>query len=390
MKSSFTYSLSLIYTALCYPLKILSAIAAIGHYIYTQGDGLIVSIALILLSLFLHATSQAADRYIKEKRMELEYDSKGRNREMGSIKDMSKKERREVERQRILSEEVMLSSAQLKSLTKSGAKNPAKAMENLVGLENVKKDMAEMAARMEFEKKAGKSAVSGTMHMLFFGPPGTGKTTVARIMTGFLYINGYIRENRCVEIDGNFLSGLSAGESSRKTAMVIDYALGGVLFIDEAYALLGSGGVAGQEVLATIVKAMEDHRGEIVFILAGYGEEMKRVVDANPGLESRIKRFLWFGDYSDDELLEIFCKMANKKNLVITAEIAEKFREYIRKAKKEKNFGNARTVRNILDKCIDCHALNLKEGRLRKSDTYKLTGEDFPDLRQQKNYRDFN
>lgn len=389
MKKAVLYRLAIITSVLCFPLKIILGIAAGAYLLYTMGDGLAITVILAVLSLGLHILASILDRFIKDVRMEIEYDSKGHNIELSSLKDMSKKERREVERYKIMTNEVILSSTQLKSLTKSGAKNPKKAMDNLVGLENVKKDMAEMAARMEFEKKAGKNTMSGTMHMMFYGPPGTGKTTVARIMAGFLYKNGYIKKNQCIEIDGNFFSGLSAGESSMKTTMVIEHALGGVLFIDEAYTLLGTQSAVGQEVLATIVKAMEDHRGEIVFILAGYGDEMKQVVDANPGLESRIKRFFWFGDYNDRELFEIFRRMANKKDLVLSADIAEKFQEYIRKVKKEKNFGNARTVRNILDKCIDRHALNLKEKKIDPSDTYRLMGIDFPDERQRKGYREF-
>jgi stage V sporulation protein K len=273
----------------------------------------------------------------------------------------------------------------MKRITHKGETDPEAAMAKLIGLEEVKRSMHEMAARMAYDmgdkkgRKKKHNKPTNSMHMIFMGPPGTGKTTAARIMAGFLYKNGYIRKNQCVEVDGNFLNGMSPGESSKKTEMLITKSLGGVLFIDEAYALLQKNGSGyGQEAIATIVKAMEDQKDDIVFILAGYDKEMRELINSNPGIESRIKKYLWFGDYSVNNLQDIFRAMAGEHNFCVSAEMMEAFGERMRQEMNQPNFGNARTARNFLDQAIDMHATNLMDGKLDASKRYSLEGVDMP------------
>lgn len=387
MKNQLKYKTLLFITTLLYPLKLASATAGILYFIYNffnrkKEMSLFVVILFFLMAILMHIGEKILDIWLEEARMNVEYDEHGHHKKYGSLKKLSRSERKEIEKQKIAADEVTLSSTELKSLTHKGSLKPYEMMNGLVGLKNVKEDMKEMAARMKFEngKKNHKKNIVSSMHMVFMGPPGTGKTTCARIMTGFLFQNDYIKKNQYIEIDGNFFNGLTAGESSRKASIIIEKALGGVLFIDEAYTLVSSGTSTGQEVIATLVKAMEDYKDEFILILAGYGEKMKQLINSNPGIESRVKRFMWFGNYSTDEPGEIFTKMANSEGFCITAEIMEEFSVYITQARNNANFGNARTVRNILDKCLDRHAVNLMDLRITKKDTYKLLGIDFPDM----------
>ncbi len=310
-------------------------------------------------------------------RDEVEYDENGLSKKFGSFSQLSKKEREAIDKQKLMDSERLLPSTQVKSITHPGPKDPMKELGALIGLSRVKQDVLRMEARMRYEtehlngdkKKKDKNKRLSAMHMIFYGSPGTGKTTVARIMTSILHQYGYIRKNQCIEIDGNFFNGLSAGESSRKCSMLIQKALGGVLFIDEAYSMLDSN---GQEVIATIVKAMEDHRDEIIFIFAGYSKEMETFVDSNPGIESRVKTYMFFEDYNEYELKQIFISMANQKNLCVDLCLLDKVGEYLVTASKRKNFGNARTARNLLDKIIDEHAYNMSTGALSDKDAYRL------------------
>ena len=321
-------------------------------------------------------------------RDEVEYDENGVNRKRGQFSQLSRKEREAIDQQKMMDAERILSATTFKSILHEGSKNCHKDLNKLVGLKNVKERISEMEARMAYEqqamidqkkkKKTERTETLSSMHMIFSGEPGTGKTTVARIMTGLLHEYGYIEKNQCVEIDGNFFNGLSVGEASKRASMLVAKSKGGVIFIDEAYALLSGGG--GQEVIATLVKAMEDNRDELVFIFAGYEKEMKDLVDSNPGIESRVKHHLAFGGYTLNDMKQIFTSMAHEKNLLVSSELLEKFSNEIMYLKSQPNFGNARTVRNLLDRIIDQHAINLRNKVVSEEDRYKLKSCDFPKM----------
>ena len=208
----------------------------------------------------------------------------------------------------------------------------------------------------------------------------THNTTVARIMTGLLYKYKYIPQNKCIEIDGNFLK--AGTQTATKTELVIRQAYGGVLFVDEAYALM-EGDNYGKEAIATMIKRMEDNRNRFVLILAGYTEEMKKLIAFNPGFQSRIKDFLEFPDFTTEELKQIFTEMANSNGLVVSSEALDNFATRIEAEKKQNHFGNARTVRNILDESIDKHALNYSEHIIDSKDKYRLCKNDIsPSIKQ--------
>lgn len=302
---------------------------------------------------------------------EREYDEFG-NSKKKSYENLTRKEREEMDIQKAAQMENLLSTSVLKRITKKGSINPDEDLKALIGVVSVKEKTTEMVARMKFEydtrkdkKKKGQTAGGSSMsgrHMVFYGSAGTGKTTLARIITGFLYKYGYIKENKCIETDGNFLK---AGEdSATKTRLIIQKAYGGVLFIDEAYTIVDGSGGYGKEVIATLIKEMEDNRDKLIIILAGYKNDMKRLLDTNEGFKSRIKEYLEFPDYNIEEMKEIFVAMAHSEGYVVSEEALGNFETRCIKEKKLSSFGNGRTARNILDETIDRHALNYGKGIL--------------------------
>ena len=331
---------------------------------------------------FLKIANKPLERAFNRNMESMEYDEYGRRKGMEDYSSMSRKERLQVDKQKLAEMERIVSSSALKRMQHPGAKDPDGAMNGLVGMEPVKKQMKMMAARMEYDrenqkkrkKKSGADTAS-SRHMMFFGSPGTGKTTVARIMTGFLYKNRFIKENKCLETDGNFLKASTTADTAAKTEIVVRQAFGGVLFVDEAYALL-SGDAAGEAAIATLIKQMEVNRDKFVLILAGYTDEMNRLINSNPGFASRFKDYVRFPDYTVDEMCDIFSYMVNQKGLCVDGEAMERFRVRIAKEKQGKHFGNARTVRNVMEECIDHHAVHIKDGELSGADRYKLVGMD--------------
>lgn len=320
-------------------------------------------------------------------RDEYEYDENGVSKKYGHFEKLSADERKKIEKQKIMDAERILDSQTFKNITHSGSENPQTDMDAMIGLDSVKKQMTEIAARMMYERNEwkrngnkGKFKPKEAMHMIFMGEPGTGKTTVARIMAGFLYKNGYIRKNQSVEVDGNFFKGLTPGESSKKTKMLIKKSMGGVLFIDEAYSLLAGG--AGQETIATIVKEMEDHRDDLVVILAGYDKEMKQLVNSNPGIESRVKYYLWFGNYTMGDYQKMFMQLAHKRNLQVSNECLSAVVKRLKHEKTLPNFGNARAVRNLFEKTLDKHAVRVVN---ESAEADKLTADDVPDVEKRHN-----
>ena len=201
-----------------------------------------------------------------------------------------------------------------------------------------------------------------SLHMVFSGNPGTGKTTVARIMARIYHSLDILSKGQLVEVDRSGLVAGYVGQTALKTQKVIEKAMGGVLFIDEAYALNGkSENDFGQEAIDTILKAMEDHRDDLVVIVAGYTELMDRFIHSNPGLESRFNRFLMFEDYTPEQMAAIF-KMQCKKGCYVLAEGTEELvRDFIAEESADDSFGNARGVRNLFE-----HILVAQNNRLAK------------------------
>lgn len=295
-----------------------------------------------------------------------EYDEFGRNKKR-TYQNLSRKERDQIDLEKTKDLERMISSTALKQMTKKGSKNPKEDMDKLIGLSPVKQKMEEMVARMQFDKM-NKNKHVDSRHMVFYGSPGTGKTTVARILTGFLYQNGYIKKNKCIEVDGNFLK---AGQKTAiKTEYIIQQAYGGVLFIDEAYALAYGKDGSGEEAIATLIKQMEDNRDKFILILAGYTTEMQLLLELNPGFKSRIKEYLMFPDYTSEELFNIFSSMAKAEGYEVHENARKRFYERIQNEQLLDSFGNARTVRNILDDAYDKHAYHYMNGIVGES--YKM------------------
>ncbi len=227
-------------------------------------------------------------------------------------------------------------------------------LDQLIGLDSVKR----MVRKIKAYAKRNKGEAGFNLHMCFYGNPGTGKTEVARILSRILYDAGVLAEAKLVETDGHGLLGKFVGETAPKTQAKIDSAMGGVLFIDEAYALLGTrtatGGATnyGEEAIAVLLKEMEDHRGQFCAILAGYKDEMRSMLSANPGFESRIQFTLDFPDYTREELGQIAVVFLKKKKYTIDQTALELLLDVAEYYRTQKNFANARTVRNILDQVI--------------------------------------
>lgn len=234
----------------------------------------------------------------------------------------------------------------------------------VIGLESVKHYIRSLNARLKMQekrKKAGlKTDKSQTMHMIFAGNPGTGKTMMARTVANVLYNMNVIHTNKLVETDRSGLVAGYVGQTAIKTREVIESALDGVLFIDEAYALAQGGeNDFGQEAIDTLVKMMDDNRDRLVVILAGYSEDMMHFLDKNVGLQSRFANIIEFPDYSTDELLLIADELYSEQGYVLSESGKKALREKIDEARHNKKFGNGRYVRNIYERSLNNQALRL-------------------------------
>ena len=191
-----------------------------------------------------------------------------------------------------------------------------------------------------------------SLHMCFTGNPGTGKTSIARIIGKIFDEENILNGNgEFVEIHGRDLIDKYVGWTAQKVHETVEKAIGGVLFIDEAYSLVSDRrGSFEDEAIATLIKEMEDHRDEICIILAGYTDEMENLLNLNPGFESRIQFTIDFQDYNEDELLEIFKRLCKKEKYKLSSNCTELLIDNFNKAKKEENFGNGRYVRNLFEK----------------------------------------
>lgn len=358
-----------------YWLAFLSMIALLGVpclaiYYISAGDIDIVEFAtdniiiiIVVVAVWL-ALFKAANTWYEKAKYEKNVDSFGMTNSFDYFK-LSDKERKEYDQQRKEQMNRVLPDSTIRKATHPGSKNPEEEMAALSGMDDVKEKVNEIVARAKYDHQKKGKGEGFSSHYVFYGAPGTGKTTFARILTGFLYKNKIIKKNQCIEVDGNLLKASAPGEGGLKAEILVKYSAGGVLFIDEAYSMAEG---YGNEAVDTLIKLMEDMRGQFVLILAGYTEPMKRLLSSNPGFRSRIKDYLAFPDYTTDEAEAIFRSMAKGAGLKLSREAVDKFRERYEVEKSSPDFGNARTVRNILDESISKHALRLSRDKKAKKD----------------------
>lgn len=263
--------------------------------------------------------------------------------------------------------------------------DPYQELNDLIGLTAVKEEVTSLANFVKLQKQReekGMKTPKMSYHLVFTGSPGTGKTTVARIVARIYKDLGILKRGHTVETDRSGLVAEYMGQTAVKTNCLVDSALDGVLFIDEAYALVpedGYGSDYGQEAISTLLKRMEDNRDRLVVIIAGYPKEMQRFIDSNPGLQSRFNRYINFPDYTAGELVDIFKMYLKKNEYTMTADAEELLRtnvEYV-VAHKTRNFGNARYIRNLFERSIQCQANRFsgKKG-LSERQLTELTAED--------------
>lgn len=256
------------------------------------------------------------------------------------------------------------SSSATSVIKDAATSSPMQALNELIGLASVKQEVETLTNFIKIQQmraQKGLKASSVSYHCVFTGNPGTGKTTVARIVASIYKEMGILKKGHLVETDRAGLVAEYVGQTAVKTNKKIDEALDGVLFIDEAYSLIGQGQDYGKEAIATLLKRMEDDRDRLVVIIAGYTKEMKDFIDTNPGLQSRFNRYIDFPDYSADELLQIFEFSLKKYEYVLTEDAKVALQDFFVNAvaNKDKNFGNARFVRNTFEKTLEHQANRL-------------------------------
>lgn len=263
------------------------------------------------------------------------------------------------------------------------AEEAMKQLKALIGLDSVKEEIEKIRKKIIFDQ-ARKEMLGleyenqDSYHFVFSGNPGTGKTTVARLLAAIFKDAGLLEKGQLIEVDRGDLVGEYQGHTAVKTKKVIEAALGGVLFIDEAYSLIqGKNDDFGHEALDALVKGIEDHRREFIVILAGYRDEMYQLINSNAGLESRFTKYIEFPDYSDEELLLIGKKFAEEQHYKFSHDGELAFKEKISKKKASKKFGNARSVRNLMNETYERKGMNYDPEKMSKEYMMTLTPDDF-------------
>lgn len=262
-------------------------------------------------------------------------------------------------------------------------------LNDLIGLDAVKKDIKELINLLEIQKRRSNEGLKNidiTLHTVFMGPPGTGKTTVARLLGRIFKHLGFLSKGQIYETDREGLVAGYVGQTATKVNTVVSASIGGLLFIDEAYALTQNsfGSDYGSEAVNILLKRMEDYRNDLAVVVAGYTEPMKTFIESNPGLRSRFNRYFYFNDFTPIELYKIFESFCLKSDFIISKNAKEKVTDIFELLfeKKDESFGNARMVRNVFEKCIQNQANRIIKLKKISNRTFRtLTEEDIPELK---------
>lgn len=303
---------------------------------------------------------------------------KGSNNETGAGKKVVSSEEKHDRSTRSRSKEEQQRNS-------SSIEEALEKLNSLIGLNNVKTEIDRIVRLIKYAKNRNEvlkidKPLNLSYHFAFLGNPGTGKTTVARLIGDIFYYLGILEKGHVIEVDRSDIVGRFIGETAKLTKKAIDKAMGGILFIDEAYSLAKGGENSndyGKEAIETLLKAMEDNRGKFTVIFAGYTNEMRDLINLNPGLQSRINLMINFDDYTDEELCSIAESIAHEEYYSLSEDGQKAFVERIEREKVDENFANARAVRNIMEEAIREKAFRTGDDAVTHEELTTLTSEDF-------------